>query len=319
MNKTEIQKQRLVAHLIEEVANGLSGRDGEEIVDAWPSRVIFAGVLQPVRGLDAWSLTESMASGVPPADTALGLDFRVAVPTGSTVKLKITPRWSLYYPVYPSFGQALFANPGLRHAETEAGSGQSAAAANESLPSSPSESRPESLSDDDDRTLAGEDQEASQVDEVPKGRVVLPRVFRRYNVRPEPLFVELPAEAQEAKTVGAHEIDSAQRNARSHIEADPRLWRHLAEPAAAARDLGDAGNLKNEDAYVEALSKAGHSPVALPPWKVTLQVDISHDLAAANTMRLRVLLSNTTDSDSPEGTDRLLEERAIFDAQLTVD
>jgi len=59
----ETQEQQLVEYLIAEVANGISGRDGDEIVDASPSRVLFAGVLQPARRLDL----VNPADTIPPA------------------------------------------------------------------------------------------------------------------------------------------------------------------------------------------------------------------------------------------------------------
>src|SRR5438270_8733939 len=100
MNKSAIeiegQKLKIVEHLIAEVTDGISGRDQEDIFDAAPSRILFAGVLQPPRHEDA---IQAGGSGIiAPANTSLGLDFKVATEAGRSIRLRIRTRWSLYYP-----------------------------------------------------------------------------------------------------------------------------------------------------------------------------------------------------------------------------
>ena len=114
------------------------------------------------------------------------------------------------------------------------------------------------------------------------------------------------------------EISASLAAARGQILADTRLWKHLSEPVNASRELGDAGNLANAAAYDAALAAMGRAPVAPPPWSLAAQVDITQDPTDPDTIRIRVLLSNTTpDSPDPDA-DRLLEERSIFDASLAV-
>jgi len=60
-------------------------------------------------------------------------------------------------------------------------------------------------------------------------------------------------------------------------------------------DLGNANNLANPDSYSKAhLGEAGRAPATPPPWELTLQVDTTQDTARPDTLRVRVLLSNTT-------------------------
>lgn len=316
LTNTEDQKQRLVDYLIRRVAEGLSGRDGEEIVDGSPSRVFFAGVLQPVRQSDLPNQQNTTPDTVAPADTSLGLDFRVAAPPGSRITLKISPRWSHYYPVFPTYDQASLANASLL--------------APPAAPTKPAPVKAEApvqpqevASNEDLGTGDGEPDEEDNPDEPApsapfQGRVVLPRAFRRHDIILEPLAVELEAQPMQASAVGAAEIAAAIIQARTQMQADPRLWKHLDEPAKASRDLGQAGNLASDDAYNSALAAAGRAPVALPPWSAGLQVDVTMDTAAPGVLRIRVLLSNATPDTIGPDVDRLLEERALFDAQIAV-
>src|ERR1700730_4773783 len=111
-DSSEDQRCLLTEHLLKAVANGISGRDGEDVIDTSPSRAIFAGVLQTVRRQQSNSaVAVGTTDATPPADTSLGLDFRVVGPTTpSTVRLTITPKFSVYYPVFPTYEQALVSN-----------------------------------------------------------------------------------------------------------------------------------------------------------------------------------------------------------------
>ena len=91
MSTTENQKQKLVEYLIDQVAKGISGRNGEDIIDATPSRVLFAGVLQPARISDIPTPQANTQETVAPAGTAIGLDFRVITTPGAHITLKIIP------------------------------------------------------------------------------------------------------------------------------------------------------------------------------------------------------------------------------------
>jgi len=307
---TENQKQRLVDYLISQVADGLSGRDGAEIVDGSPSRMIFAGVLQPVRQSDVPNQPSNTPDTMAPADTALGLDFKIATGAGAQITLKMLPCWSFYYPVFPTYGQA--------------------AAANTSILSSSSEIK---ITDQPSPSLTGsafaaETETTEKADDTPEesaaptpprpGRVVLPRVFRRCGITLDPLVVTFPAEPAQVIAVGASQIAAAIDAARIQIQSDSRLWKHLDEPAKASRDLGDAVNLATSDAYEASLAKTGRATVTLPPWSLALQVDVTQDPSTPDSVRVRVLLANTTPDTIGAEADRLLEEKAVFDAQLSV-
>ncbi len=317
----EHQEQQLVEYLIGQVANGISGRDGDDIVDASPSRVLFAGVLQPARRPDSESPGTNPAGTVPPADTALGLDFRIVAPPGSHLTLKVIARWSHYYPVFPTYSQAVFANSNLLRPPQEGPRpGQKPAPKDTSQPPAAETSSSPPAGDLDLDTPPDQDeQEPEQPNDRPAGRVVLPRAFRRHDVILDPLIIPLQAEVAEPKLFGVAETTAALTKARAAIQSDPRLWRHLAEPASASRDLGDARNLANPDSYSKALTELGRAPATPPPWALALEVDTTQDPSRPDTIRIRVLLSNTTTDTVDPQSDRLLEERAIFDAELKVE
>jgi len=69
-----------------------------------PSRVLFAGVLQPARRLDL----VNPADTIPPADTSLGLDFRITAPQGSPLTLKITARGGALLLCFPRLRAGCF-------------------------------------------------------------------------------------------------------------------------------------------------------------------------------------------------------------------
>src|SRR5690348_4254924 len=108
---TEEDRQRLTEYLTSQVVNGISGRDGRDLVDLVPSRSIFAGVLQPPRSSEIQAAQSGVSNRDAPAGTALGLDFRLKAETEiGAIRLRISPHWSLYYPVFPSYEEARKAN-----------------------------------------------------------------------------------------------------------------------------------------------------------------------------------------------------------------
>src|SRR5262245_52451768 len=113
----ESDKRRLTAYLIDRVVEGISGRDGDDIVDAAPSRTIFAGVLQPASEREIHAAQTGAIGREAPVGTALGLDFRVTPAPGSqSVRIRITPSFSVYYPVFPTWEQVLRSNQNVpRH------------------------------------------------------------------------------------------------------------------------------------------------------------------------------------------------------------
>src|SRR5262245_58036243 len=88
----ESDKRRLTAYLIDRVVEGISGRDGDDIVDAAPSRTIFAGSCQQDRDGRSIAARQEAIGGEHPVGTALGFDFRVPPAPGSqSVRIRITP------------------------------------------------------------------------------------------------------------------------------------------------------------------------------------------------------------------------------------
>lgn len=313
---TEDDKRFLTRHLIAQVIIGLSGRDGADIVDASPSRNIFAGVLQPPRQAQIKATTEGSSGGEAPPGTALGLDFR-AIPASPQVpiRLGISAGWSYYYAIFPSYMQARASNGTLIQVQ-QAQTLPTAVAENAGPVSADLEMRdeplPESNNDVDEEVEVDDSQDAVS------GRVILPRVFRRLDVRPEPAVVTVPIDLQQTVQPGSEQFEQAIQRARTQIDADPGVWRHLgATSEQRERGLGDASVLASEEAYRRALSRVKGEKAAAPEWAVSLQVESGPDPAAPGTLRIRVLLANTTPerNDSDPG----LEERALLDASLSVE
>ena len=305
----EDSRRRLTDYVIQQVCEGISGRNREDIVDVQPSRALFAGVLQPPRG-GAAAVNAFDPGRLAPADTALGLDFRITTDSGEPVRLKITPRWSFYYPVFPTFAQARYANSWIVDSDLE----PSVAAAAADV-TSDTGLYPENESSSDDQPDDGEETAQSSQ----PGRVTLPRVFRRQDVVVEPFVVEVQRGATETRAMGRAQIDQGMATARTTIEQDQQLWRHLSEPNEANRDLGDAMTLSSAGSYQAALNSRGAAAVALPPWSLAVQIDVTPDPTEPNAVRIRILLVNTTSDEFGEGIDRGLEERSIFDARVSVD
>lgn len=289
---SEAEKRVLVEHLRTVAVSGLSGRDMAPIVDATPSRSIFAGVLQAPR---------VSASGVQLAsvDSALGLDFRVVPEPGKHIRLRIIPHWSYYYAVFPSYDQVSEANPA-----------PTSSAAVAAQPQQPNE---------DENADADEVEEIE--DSTPStsspGNVVLPRVFRRMDVQPGQISFDLDElDATTNASVGEQSVTAAIDEATQRIVGDTNIWRHLGDPSEGVRILGDRSTLVSESAYASALA-AITGPIALPPqWSAALQVSVEPDNVVANAVRIRVSLANESPGQ-PAG-DSGLAETAMFDAGLDV-
>jgi hypothetical protein len=300
----EDRKRQLVEYLIREVGQGISGRDGEDIIDLTPSRALFVGVLQPPRTADV----AAPVGAVPPPDTALGLDFRVA-PSAESVRLTIKPRFSVYYPVFPDFDNALYANQTVL--DPNALSEDPLPAETEQLTASQEGSNPDPAADGD--SISDDEPTA------PSGRVTLSRVFRRHDINVDPFTIELGDKDNVRTLIGVAEISAAIAKAREAISSDAQLWRHLGSPEEASRELGDAATIATAKAYETALRTKGKTPVSLPPWSVAVQIDSSRDPTHPSAIRVQVLLSNTTSTDIPADVDRGLEERSLFDCQVSVE
>jgi hypothetical protein len=320
---SEEDKQHLVKHLLDEVTKGISGRDGADLVDLAPARSIFAGVLQP-----RWDHTQSAQLASAPAGTAIGIDFRV-VPSAVTrpIRLRIRARWSVYYPVFPSWEQVVRSSEGQLATGPEGAQSDdstdetSAEFGNESQSAATTTTGEELPAAEDNGTIVPSDHASTS------GRVILPRVFRRHDVRLDDVeIVVAPGEAEIAR----EDINREIAQAKAAMRADARMWRHLADPAKNERDLGDSLTITNRASYEAALRAVRGAPVTLPSWDLTLAVDSSADAGRPDATRIRVLLSNVTPAREDQPTskdpgkadliepDVGLQERAIFDTQMWV-
>lgn len=307
---------RLVRHLIDRVREGLSGRDGENLVDVDPLRSIFAGVLQAPRESDEIAASRGLVTRQAPTGTALGLDFKVR-PNGSPkVTLSATVTWAHYYPVFPSWEQAR--------------------AVNEAIPTEPAQSRQElgaasgdaseireAVEVEDGDVQIDKDEPDANLDEVEansdtpdgerRGKVILPRVWKRVPVTVDVAPSSINLTSRNTAFIGAAAIDSQIEEARRAAASDPNAWHHLGEPKKRHRALGDATTLATEGAYKDALAQKAGSGVVPPEWRAQLQVTSEPVIGEDGVWRVRVLFANVTpEADWDEG-DPNLEQRALFD------
>lgn len=316
---SDSEKSRLVDHLREKVVAGLSGRDGADLVDVVPSRAVFAGLLHPARDLAAPTSVNEVSTA-PGQDVSIGVDFRVLPDPGdSTVRLTLAPRWSHYYAVFPTYSQVLAANP----APTEK-TAQPAAELRSDNPSvvGPPLDAPTEGEDSERNEDQAEAGVASSEDTVPEaetggGRVVLPRVFRRINARPNPITVSISrVSGTVVAKAGEAEIGFALGEIRDAIAKDPECWRHLGDPSSGERSLGYRGVLASETAFLQALGGVQGDRIAVPEWSASLQVESQPDATVSGALRVKILLVNQT--KRTEGGDAGLREDVLFDAGLDV-
>lgn len=301
---SEEHKLRLADYLLKRVCEGLSGRDGAELVDMTPSRAIFAGVLSSPRQIDIEAAQQGRNSGEVPAGTSLGMDFRIIPEANKPLRLYISPRWTLYYPVFPTWEQVI-QQKAIYH-------------------QGPDETTREPSQDLRDRNIdnfkTDSGNEESQVDERSTEQLILPRVFKRYNVECIPITFGVAKGKYQQISIGEEQLQVATEQACEEICNDSRLWKHLGDPRRGERSLGDSASISTAEAYESALQTVPGEKVALPPWRIFLLLEASEDTDDPRAVRIRILLANTTperDKDL-DICDIGLEERAIFDAKLTV-
>ena len=306
---SETDKSRLVDHLRDVVIQGLSGRDQADLVDVVPSRAIFAGVLQPPRP----STTGAAMTGAPP-DTAIGIDLRLR-PVSGDVRIVVRARWSQYYAVFPTYAQAVEVNP--PPGKIQSALPQPATSSVPVAAALPDRSSTQ-LTDGDESASSDEAPESDEIDPgQPRGRVVLPRVFRRLETKPISLPVLLKYSAEPSNvTLGAQQFADAIAEARETIASDPQVWRHLGDPTMGERSLGDRAVLRTQRAYDEALAAVAGFSVEPPAWSLSLQAEAERDASIEGVLRVRVLLANQT--IPTEGTDLGLQDASIFDAGLEI-
>jgi hypothetical protein len=303
---TEEDKQRLTEYLTGRVVNGISGRDGRDLVDLVPSRSIFAGVLQPPRSSEIQAAQSGVSNRDAPAGTALGLDFRLKAETEiGAIRLRISPHWSLYYPVFPSYEEARKANELLIGSEV-------VAAQSGDVPTL--ESEVDEAGEANGSEATGDTTAVAST----SGSVILPRKWRRSDLRPGTVSIELycdrPVSLDE---IGRSEIDEALQSAAATISGDPLLWRHLADPKERSRTLGDASVLRDQESYSRALA-VPINRVSLPPWSVRVLVEAVPEPDEPGVLRVRILLANNT-SEGEDIPDSGLEQRSLFDAGLEIE
>ncbi len=317
---TEDDKCLLTEYLIEKVVNGISGRDQEDLVDVLPSRTIFAGVLQPTRAVEAEAFQNGPTRSDTSAGTAMGLDFRV-IPTMNQegVRLCITPRWSHYYAVFPTWQQVINIHE-MRSENTNV----SAPGVVPQMPKETSSSVTETARPSEDLVSSADDRDIFEETEdqelqADPGRIVIPRVFRRHDVLPGTFAVHLRSNQLNTVPLAEEEMAMAIEQAKVAMQADPYFWRHLGQPEKRERILGDASILESPEAYTNALNGVKGESVPLPLWSVALQVETSPDPAIPDAFRVRVLLVNTTIERDESVNDPGLQERSLFDAGVVVE
>lgn len=301
---TEQNKQRLVRYLIERTRTGISGRDGQDLEDVVPSRAIFAGVLYPPYPGEAATRAEDSRRG-----TALGLDFRVIPAVADKpVSIRIHPRWSHYFAVFPTWEQTTRSNSPNRELSPEDPGG----AASEVDDEEPADQK--AVGSAAPKPKGALDSTASR-----RNALVLPRVFRRIDVAPGGFVADLPSSQSERRSIAADELAGAIRQAKEKIALDPDQWRHLADLTRHQRELNPEKMVTTAADYREALAAITGEPVTLPPWSVQLLVESRSDTTILGALRIRVLLANTTPAWEDGPNDPGLEAREMFDAGLVIE
>jgi hypothetical protein len=300
---TETDKQRLVEYLIERTTTRIAGRDGRDLLDVSPSRTVFAGVLQMPREAEIQAAQSGTVNRDAPAGTSLGVDFRVrpTLPSNS-IRLRIQPRWSVYYPVFPSYQESVPMNQFVPAVEEVVSS--------------------ETENGESDSSLAtgGEDLDEIQSAPTPNPKpssVVLPRKWRRADILTSAVSISLSGDrATPLSEVGNSEIADALEEVKKRISEDSEVWRHLGEPEKCERALKSLSALDSQESYGKALSNV-REKVSLPPWNAQIVVEAIPDPDQVGVIRVQILLANTT-SEKPNAPDPGLEERSLFDAVLEV-
>lgn len=316
---TEDDKQRLTEHLIDQVILGISGRDREDLVDAVPSRTIFAGVLQPARKAEIEAAQSGATSGDAPAGTAMGLDFRVRpLEHQGVVRLRITPCWSHYYPVFPTWQQAMRATeipPSKMEASIQANVSPelNGTLSTDNVP----ETRDDPAPAMDDVQVSDEMEEEEQ--SATFGHVVLPRVFRRHDVNPGTFTIDISQGQPLTQQLGSEALANAIQQAQFSMHNDPFCWRHLGSPEQRERVLGNVSVLASPEAYAKALGAVKGDRVSLPSWSTALQIESGLDPVEPGALRVRVLLVNATSEYDETVADPGLQERSLFDAGIVIE
>ena len=310
----ESDKRLLTEYFIDRIRTRLSGRDRLDIIDAMPSRTLFAGVLQPVR------IDQTGQSGNAPSGTAIGLDFRVRPIKGrQSVDISIEAGWSYYYSVFPTFEACLRANSQVMGVDSQPKSGRSTredAISAQTNDAGNSIENADGLEDTETASEDNDDQEDSA--SVEGGTVMLPRTWRRKDAMPPAINVTLPLTGSQLEEIGSTEISDTVANLSLEMANDPDRWRHLGNADQRRRDLGTAEVLRDEGAYAAALRAVKGDPAPLPDWSVTLRLESRFETSDPNLLRVRILLANATGAFDESIQDKGLQERAIFDAKLRV-
>jgi hypothetical protein len=296
---TETDKQLLIEYLIDLTTARIAGRDGRDLFDVFPSRTIFAGVLQMPRDSQIQAAQSGIVTRDAPVGTSLGLDFRIR-PTAQNgaIRLQVKPRWSVYYPVFPSFEETASANQ--------------VAPAAEELPSSEIEGSESDTEDPNGRS----DTQTTESKAKPNS-VVIPRKWRRKDIRMEALLINLAkGHTSPFSEVGTVEIEKAFVDTKRQISEDAEIWKHLGDPEKCERALSSPTALNSKESYGKAVARLGKK-VSLPPWSAQIVVESSPDPDDKDVMRVQILLANTT-PEKPNAPDAGLEERSLFDAALEV-
>lgn len=283
----EEHKRRLVEHIANVVTNGITGRDSADLLTIEPKKAIFAGVLYPPSLAD-------LVRDTPPPRTSIGLEFKVRPAAGrKSITLKIQPRWTHYYPVFPSWEELVTARKAempVEKPKTEGGT-EGVGAEGEKKPEPPK--KPESTV------------------------VTLAVKYRAARVEAEGIAFEVPLKEPLDQSVVAEALARAVDAARQKAAKDADLWKHLAEPKKAERRVTDPSILESAEKYRAFVDRLGANKVSLPDWKLALRVTTTAE--PAGVVRVRVVLVNQTPEVDPKGIDIALEERAVFDAGLAVD
>ncbi|HKP54943.1 MAG TPA: DEAD/DEAH box helicase [Chloroflexia bacterium] len=316
------QELRFVNYLFDRVRGGLTGGSEDEIVGAGPREQFHAGVLLPMQiglpsngsapsssGGDSLSGFMEAAGNVPTearvlkvdTDSSMGIDFQVRLPEGSgEFVLRIQPRFSVYYAVFPTYQEVIAHQYALQEAapdeEQIANGAVGGAEINDSadVVLADGESQqvepdldlvkpavadiPHQLADEVDRSFTTDTvREVEAHDDT----VSLPRKFRRKSVELPVLEIPVSVRRLGASLEIRDPFTEVLADLRSAVLNDPDLWRHLGKPSDGARELPGHRVLVDEQSYMAALGSSAVGEVALPAWRAYLSISGASVLAGA--------------------------------------
>ena len=349
------QELRFVRYLFAAIKGEITGSEVSEVLNDGPRDRFHAGVLLPF-DLELPSSDSLLDDGVfnessdtdgkteqptlsPRVDSesSMSVDFQVSLPEGTNhLNLRITPRFCLYYAVFPTRAEVLASQQSSQFEPLEEGNEVSIENGAGTTPSDPDlqQTLPDNELVNSPAVGSIPQQLAAAVVEPLKTilrtkeeTVVLPRKFRKFQVEIPAIELVIDPDKLIPPLEYRDQFDTSLAEARASILKDPDLWKHLGSAAEGRREIVDSGLLASDEDYAHTLADSAKGDPALPTWRAYLTVSGERTLTLPNVAdktsrvyRLNIALLNSTASVPRKERQRAqLEEAAIFDCGFSVE